>query len=1056
MPSSDMTCCFCQTTFSAPTGKSGRSFKCPHCGQRLARAPEKRSPGPKGRSAAIRLALVVVAVPALAVAGIKIYSTLAEEFKKPQPASGPDARSGAGSVTESGANDAGSVAARSRVSIYQSGDGNGARATVALGMPVAALESGRSRNDRAGILQRELIRQAFLMAARDELGLGTRDEVLGERPTAKAPASSGPDILTISGRDGLIRLVVRPAEGAGTEPLLDCDLTKPAEATGNASSGDQTPEDLANLSERTEELSRSDLPAILRKLGLDGKPNVLKALGAVPESIENRLAGLGFTEVFAGVKDLHALIRSDGESPARLGALVRGYALLGVLSEFQWHPAHKGFKARSLLYAQRLVARGSKNQWGLWHRAFAEALVGLHKDAIADLAAAETAPAAPGKAVRPSWVALISALARCDAKGLEAKGGPHAKLQSLLRMTLLEFPASPNVTLPAASDVIRLEPDCYRAIDAMCAIQAVSTLHVVTMLGPQTLEESLPKKLKAIESLPLSVQAFLKKPEGGSLELVRLLEAAAGPEQDGGELSWSALGHLIRETQFVHVYRRLSFMKFMWAVPVDDFWGEARGWVAGHPLEPFLVWFVSPPAPGGPAIDAVNEQIKSLNMENLEPAAAELFRRNNNVLGARTNTFTAATDNHSDHVVRDISLRMRNDSQRRVIPDPVSPARLLLAVSPHSHYARGNLIEFDWERAKSHLPEWQKEAGGSPTLLGAIARRYQAMGRNDDAERLLAEYIKLSPDYWASEMLAGIFKKKGNEARWLEVLEQFLEEGGDPGLDQAQVRVELANHYMSKKQWDKARPYADAAAATGAGWAMICAQTCAEGRKDWAQAEQWARATSERYPDISWDRWYTACIRTGVGDVEAARAFTNQWVSANAQGASPDVADRIASFYLASGQPAKALPIFHQSYASSPSMPTCAIAWLTADLADDGTARDEYFTAMENRHKTNFPRIAATWRVLHQAVDRDGGKSLDLEALANALAGAPPNNVWLPQFVIGMFLEKRGRPVEARQFLTKSADNPSNNGWALAIARNTIRKIDQSAKNAKPAAAAKP
>ena len=142
-------------------------------------------------------------------------------------------------------------------------------------------------------------------------------------------------------------------------------------------------------------------------------------------------------------------------------------------------------------------------------------------------------------------------------------------------MTLLEFPPLPNTTLPAASDVIKLQADCYRAIDAMNARSGPSRPgHVVTTLGPQTLEETLPRNLKAIEGLPPLVQAFLKKPEGSTVELAGLLEQAASSDQDPGELSWSALGHLIRETQFVHVYRRLVFMKMIWNVPVDEFWGR--------------------------------------------------------------------------------------------------------------------------------------------------------------------------------------------------------------------------------------------------------------------------------------------------------------------------------------------------------------------------------------------------------------------------------------------------------------------------------------------------
>ncbi len=165
----------------------------------LARAPEELSKGAKGRSAAIRLALVVVAVPALAVAGIKIYTTIAEELKKPEPPPRPAAPGTAGfdrqtgpSDGQTGPSDSGMVTARSRVSVYPPAAGTAAPATIALGMPFAAQAPGFSRSARAGILERELIRQAFLLAARDELGLLTRDEVLGERSNPAAQETPVP------------------------------------------------------------------------------------------------------------------------------------------------------------------------------------------------------------------------------------------------------------------------------------------------------------------------------------------------------------------------------------------------------------------------------------------------------------------------------------------------------------------------------------------------------------------------------------------------------------------------------------------------------------------------------------------------------------------------------------------------------------------------------------------------------------------------------------------------------------------------------------------------
>ena len=91
---------------------------------------------------------------------------------------------------------------------------------------------------------------------------------------------------------------------------------------------------------------------------------------------------------FSAVRELHALIKSQGESPELLGALVRAYANLGVLTEHFWLPDHKVFKARALLYAERLMRRQSGKPWGMWHKAYAEALVGLHCSALADLESA--------------------------------------------------------------------------------------------------------------------------------------------------------------------------------------------------------------------------------------------------------------------------------------------------------------------------------------------------------------------------------------------------------------------------------------------------------------------------------------------------------------------------------------------------------------------------------------------------------------------------------------------------------------------------------------------
>ncbi len=147
---------------------------------------------------------------------------------------------------------------------------------------------------------------------------------------------------------------------------------------------------------------------------------------------------------------------------------------------------------------------------------------------------------------------------------------------------------------------------------------------------------------------------------------------------------------------------------------------------------------------------------------------------------------------------------------------------------------------------------------------------------------MLSRYIKLSADQSAYQKLAANFKAQGNIDRWQATLDEFLNKALDLGLDHAMVRVEIANHYMGLKQWDKARPYAEGAATSGAGWAMECAGRCAEGEKDWERAEEWYQRVAERYPDQSWAVWYFFCKRSGHGNLAAARESVDQYVTAHA------------------------------------------------------------------------------------------------------------------------------------------------------------------------------
>ena len=230
----------------------------------------------------------------------------------------------------------------------------------------------------------------------------------------------------------------------------------------------------------------------------------------------------------------------------------------------------------------------------------------------------------------------------------------------------------------------------------------------------------------------------------------------------------------------------------------------------------------------------------------------------------------------ADWTVRDLSMSLNYYSRP---PHSADRAVKLLAVCPNSPLAMAQLIQDNWDEAEKKLQEWQKVVGDHPTFVAAMARHDVKVGHTDQAERGLKRSIELSPDLWAFQELANLYKNRGEHARSKETLDTFLTTVEDHGLDHAKVRVAIADDLMSGGHFAQAWPYAEAAARTWAGWAMTCAQNCAEGLENWKAAEGYARASTERYPQSMWAVWFLFCERTGHGDIAAARAWTREFAT---------------------------------------------------------------------------------------------------------------------------------------------------------------------------------
>jgi len=709
-------------------------------------------------------------------------------------------------------------------------------------------------------LAHEIVRQSLLDAARDVLGALTRDGSIGEPPPEGEPLAKVELATTIFPRGHLPRVSLSRVTEGGSEEIWSHDLPE-------STMYDQS-RYYPDLVGQAEVFMRDEFPKVFAKLGLKGRPVAWEAEGRPPEGVEDRLARMTFFEQFAAVRALEAAIRAEGASPDRVGALVRGYAHLGTLTESHWNAGHKAFKARSLIEAQRLVARDPRSPTAIWHRAYARSLAGMHEDALADLAAARTlAEASPGVGKPPAWVDMIDALCRFDTKRLtDAREGPRGQLAMFLAFLSVEQSRSSARTLKLARELLEQNPECYRVFDAMCETGGVSTLHWATLSGMAIFSNDLRKNLKDQPGLPASVAAVLEG-DGAEAQVTSAL-IEAGKADDDNALSWGALGRLIREARFVQVWHRARFMANVWSVPVDDFLAESRPLIADHPYRTLVESFGSEARARPDTYLAKLLSVEIPDIELTEISYISLFRRLDPL---KENELWEQAQLYDDHIYRDQAMVYRYGLPTVLDGEITITSTWVEQTSPHAPLIRAERVLSNWEVAAPHAAEWEADAAQQPDVLTALGRRYAAMRRWDDARRCLAKSLELSPDADIYGELARSYKEVGDLKNWQATLDRFIEREEDYGLEHARTRVEIAQHFMRLKQWEKAQPYAEAAARTWAAWAMECAQFCYQGMEDWGNAELWVRRRSERYPNAR-NAWFDWCERTGHGDIEAARA----------------------------------------------------------------------------------------------------------------------------------------------------------------------------------------
>ncbi|MDB5327177.1 MAG: hypothetical protein JWM57_2746, partial [Phycisphaerales bacterium] len=843
------------------------------------------------------------------------------------------------------------------------------------------------------LLSRECFRKAVLIAARDELGLTTRDEVLGEPVRGTGTLTLIPDIDIR--RPMTLRLFVdgKP-DPVFTAPKADFNIWS------------NKPQDLIAVAEA---LSRKELVDALHKAGLNGQPNKTDKDGPISEEAAIALEHPELLTQLAGLRLVHQQIRTDGESPARLAALARGYANAYQLSAFIWGSTPKLMAARALLYGQRAVVKFPNDPTALAGRAYAEALVGLPKQAMADLDAANTAGAPD------DWRSeLIRALTLYDAGTLSAvTNKQQAPWGRLFATIAVEHSKAVAATIGSALATLKVTPDSQRAIAVIIANAGPGLANWASAAGGDAFAFTL-GRADGLPGLPEPIANMIRilrgpgKNPSGRMKVVAALHKAG--DADATEPSWHVIAHEIEDITFMNVEQEAWHIAEKWGIDATDFLTASEPLVAGHRYHGFLDYLR---AASGNNNDAKNAKLDAVNIDDPTYAMGEASGAWDGRPEAKSHAAWNILVTRADNTATDLDYYVSAFSFGHGLTDPKyvdGKIKRMEAIAPDSPMLQAVKINLRWPEAEAKFEGWLKGNGDHPALTMALARHYADANDLDKSIAMYERYVAGSPDWSGFHGMAKLYLKRGDEGKWLESLQRFLK-APDPGLQHASVQAEISRHLVAIGRPAEAIPYARDAAETGAAWATDAYSEACEATGDWATAEKLQIENGEHYDrPTKWPEW---CVRTGHGDLAAAKKQLLKYeLSIRNRTDREGLTDRISVFLIA-GDDKQAETVATQVAGRTNDPWAGLVAASLAAARHNDAARDRLLAQLTDPAKpfkmpggSKRAALVSTASYLKELIKEKGSPSTD--RLTLILGDDPDDDAANVYYFVGQFVLSRG------------------------------------------------
>lgn len=919
-----------------------------------------------------------------------------------------------------------------------------------------------------GLLTRELVRQAVLMAAREELGATARDEGLGDPP----PENAG------SGSIAWRIHVVTPRPNRFRIELSSIDKTPEVRVFTKAFDVDPDPARYyASMLPILERESRTALVDALKKAGLTNQRKKPGEQKPDMTRIDELLSNMDFVSQFAAVRLARGQIGELGESPELLQRLVRGYSHLAVLTQHFWNVTSDIYAARALLYAERLYAASEQSPAALSHRVYARALCGTHALALADIAAMRNpgGPIERSAPLAPPWIGIFEAYCHFDRATLQAAAAEVPSMAPLAKLLIAQIndAQGDNAQLvkliPAAIDDLPEAYGIFRPLMNQTSLGARTRASHATL---QNFKRRLPMRLRDTPEIPQAVRdlataetqkqsaAAAENPLGfGANSLFSKLPAQladeisrAADESAASEPSWRALAGMIREEAFVGTAVYLYHVQPIAATqPVQD---SASLYVAGHRYERMIRSFTF--ARADRQSDEYNRLIGDVKIVDPNLAMWRLYIRmwyvlsGNRYLGSTG--FKEALDQRNltcEYLVACVRLgeqALRTNRTDESVQQYDRALTLIQQISPYCPVAVRAAMEQVKEPTADQFAAWEKIAADDARASRSLGWRYRQMSRLDDATRLLEQSLAISPSDGALTDLAEVYRLNGREDLLEPALARFLTKD-DAGAMEARVRDRLAHGHIARGEWRLAEADALAAAESGEPWAMTTASEVYEGLQDWTKSEEYIRRVSNASLGSGQVNWYFWCRRTGRGDLEAARTRARQFVDAPREEVSEATAS-LGVFALLEGNIGGALPYFRAAWDRTPQSDYYGLHFvlLLAEQKNEADTERALITLLNQTKADDAKTPAHIRESVRLVVDQlaSGEKPpLSVDALVTALDGMDRSARTNYGYFFGRLAELAGDKATAERCYRKSFEGGLFRHFNATLAAVRLKALAQ-------------